>query len=219
MWIPYRCSVLLLVLIIVKSSCVKSSLTSRTATDVIWKVEEYVLHHIDFQFPGILISPLCLCVCACILMCLCVLWICLINFCIFFQKFLLRVCWMSTKMFSFVKLPNVNFHILLAFITQLMILWVITMHRMSLSSALGDYAWRLIVLWIWENYTTWVHCLSLMVWVVEMDALSCSKFIPPVYYFCQLIELLNYLFSWMCALIFFFMLKTLFEKLYAWYLF
>jgi len=46
---------------------------------------------------------------------------------------------MSTKKFSFVRLHNVNFHILLAFITQLMVLWFITMHRMSLSSALGDY--------------------------------------------------------------------------------
>ena len=52
------------------------------------------------------------------------------------------------------KLCNVNFHILLAFITQLMVLWVTTLHRMSLSSTLGDYASRLLGLWIWENYTT-----------------------------------------------------------------
>jgi len=67
-----------------------------------------------------------------------------------------------------------------------------------------------------QPHTTWVHCLSVRVWVVEMDVLSCSKFIPLVYYFCQLTELLNYLFSWMCAFLnFFFMLKTLFEISYA----
>lgn len=171
MWIPYRYLMLLLVLNIVQSSCVKSSLTLRTATDVTLKGRGRC--YIILVFSSWCTNLTILLVCACILMCLCVLWVCLINFCLFLQKDLLRVCWMSTKKFLFVKLHNLNFHIVLAFITQLMILWVIALHRMSLSSTLGDYTWRLLGLWIWENYTTWVHCLSLSVWVVEMDVLSC----------------------------------------------
>jgi len=157
MWIPYRCWVLLLVLNIVQNSCVKSSLTLRSATDVTLNARGRMCY-IILIFSSWCTNLTTLLVCACILMCLCVLWVCVINLCLFFQKNLLRVCWMSTKEFSFVKLHNLNFHILLAFITQLTVLWVIIVHRMNLCSALGDYTWRLLGLWVWENYTTWVHC-------------------------------------------------------------
>jgi hypothetical protein len=44
------------------------------------------------------------------------------------------------RMFSFVKLHNVNSHIFLAFVTQMMGLWVFSVHRIILSSALEDCA-------------------------------------------------------------------------------
>jgi hypothetical protein len=75
MWIPYRCVVLLLVLNIVQGSCVKSSLTLRSATDVTLKARGRMCY-IILIFSSWYTNITTLLVCACILMCLCVVGLC-----------------------------------------------------------------------------------------------------------------------------------------------